>query len=165
MSGIKMAKASEADLEMALNLQAAINALADGFFPKDIAAEDDEYFDEDDPHDCHKAINYLLELSRSASLMRVIFGAAVMLDPYNKLVDPDADTLEHHPETEQAKKDAKSYRSMLLWVLYHHQGSKSDVGQPIRRALGIGQFDNLNDEQIQEAKSAAAIYSGSDVIR
>jgi hypothetical protein len=51
---------------------------------------------------------------------------------------------------ELAKRDA-----LLLWALYHHQGGKSDIGQPIRRLLGIGQHDDLTDEQIQLAAIAA----------
>jgi hypothetical protein len=30
--------------------------------------------------------------------MRVVFGMAVVLDPRNEVVDPDADTLEIHPK-------------------------------------------------------------------
>jgi hypothetical protein len=44
--------------------------------------------------------------------------------------------------------------ALLLWALYHHQGGKSDVGQPIRRLLGIGQHDDLTDEQIRTAALA-----------
>jgi hypothetical protein len=156
--GIKMAKATEADLEMALKLQAALSSFANGYFPEALR-QDDDFFDEDDRAECKEAINYLLRLVRSASLMRVVFGAAVMLDPKNKLVDPDADTLEHHPETEQAKKDAQAYRGLLLWALYHHQVGSSPVGQPIRNALGIGEYDWLTDAQIEEAKAAAALYA------
>lgn len=40
----------------------------------------------------------------------------------------------------------------LLWVLWHHQGGKSDVGQPIRKYLGMGQFERMSDKQIDVAK-------------
>lgn len=43
-------------------------------------------------------------------------------------------------------------RAALLWVLWHHQGGSSPVGQPIRFALGMGQHDNLNEHQLAEAK-------------
>lgn len=43
-------------------------------------------------------------------------------------------------------------RAALLWVLWHHQGLGSPVGQPIRFALGMGRFDRLSDEQLIEAK-------------
>lgn len=43
-------------------------------------------------------------------------------------------------------------RSALLWVLWHHQGSSSPVGQPIRFALGIGAHERLTDFHIADAK-------------
>lgn len=45
-----------------------------------------------------------------------------------------------------------SARAALLWVLWHHQGSSSPVGQPIRFALGMGQHDRLTDHQLAQAK-------------
>lgn len=44
----------------------------------------------------------------------------------------------------------------LLWLLWHHQGARSSIGQPIRRYLGIGQFERLTPEQI----TAASQYQG-----
>ncbi len=49
--------------------------------------------------------------------------------------------------------ECERYRGLLLWALYHHQGSISDVGQPIRLALGIGRSDRLTDAQIAFAKA------------
>lgn len=40
-------------------------------------------------------------------------------------------------------------RGVLLWTLWHHQGGSSPIGQPIRRALGMGQFDPMTPEQIE----------------
>lgn len=51
------------------------------------------------------------------------------------------------------------WRGALLWALYRHQGGHSDIGQPIRELLGIGQFDHLTDEQIAEAKAFAAHHA------
>jgi hypothetical protein len=36
-------------------------------------------------------------------------------------------------------------RAALSWVLYHHQGGSSPVGQPIRFALGMGANERLPD--------------------
>lgn len=47
-------------------------------------------------------------------------------------------------------------RAALLWVLWHHQGGSSHVGQPIRFALGLGAHDHLNEQQIAVAKRWAA---------
>ena len=43
-------------------------------------------------------------------------------------------------------------RAALMWVLWHHQGGSSPVGQSIRFALGMGQHDRLNEHQLAEAK-------------
>lgn len=48
-------------------------------------------------------------------------------------------------------------RAALLWVLWHHQGGSSPVGQPIRYALGMGAHESLNAWQVSEAKRWAAI--------
>jgi len=43
-------------------------------------------------------------------------------------------------------------RAALLWVLWHHQGSSSPVGQPIRFALGMDRSEPLSAERVAEAK-------------
>lgn len=48
-------------------------------------------------------------------------------------------------------------RAALLWVLWHHQGGSSPVGQPIRFALGMGAHEPLNEQQVQEARRWAAL--------
>ena len=55
---------------------------------------------------------------------------------------------------EAQKPDHKTneMESALLWILYHHQGGSSIIGQPIRRVLGIGQHGNLTAEQLERAK-------------
>lgn len=40
----------------------------------------------------------------------------------------------------------------LLWVLWHHLGANSTVGQPIREYLGIGRSDLLTDGQAKVAQ-------------
>jgi len=49
-------------------------------------------------------------------------------------------------------------RHKLIWLLWHHQGGKSDIGQPIRKLLGIGQFESLTDEQVEIAKSQHEVF-------
>ncbi len=55
---------------------------------------------------------------------------------------------------EQAEIELKNIRRLLTWVLYHHQGGKSPIGQATRKILGIGEFDILTEEQIADAKKA-----------
>ena len=58
---------------------------------------------------------------------------------------------------EEADKELENLRGLLLWALYNHQGGNSTIGQPIRKALGIGKFDRLTSEQIEKAQIAAGI--------
>lgn len=66
------------------------------------------------------------------------------------LAEQPAEPVEMSPEfTDTA-------RAALLWVLWHHQGGSSPVGQPIRFALGMGAHDCLTDLHVAEAKRWAA---------
>ena len=58
-------------------------------------------------------------------------------------------------ERDALRADAERKDSLLLWALYHHQGSGSPIGKPIRRALGLGQFDALSAEQVAKAIAIA----------
>lgn len=49
-------------------------------------------------------------------------------------------------------------RAALAWVLWHHQGGSSPVGQPIRFALGMGAHDPLPDWRITEAVRYANLF-------
>ena len=52
-------------------------------------------------------------------------------------------------------------RAALLWVLWHHQGGSSPVGQPIRFALGMGRHEPLNEYQIAEAKRWGQLHQSN----
>ena len=102
---MKMAKASDADMEMAIELTNALEKLSSqwgALMPEKIEVisgnEESERFDIDDHEQCKRALEYLILLARSASLFRVVFGMTVLLDPRNKIVDPDVDILERHPD-------------------------------------------------------------------
>lgn len=117
---MKMAKASEADLNMAMELCGAIDALT-GHWPtlptglcKPRDDEPDEAFDCDDDRQCGTVLRHLLAIAERASLLRVVWGCAVMLDPRNQCVDPDAETIEHHPDA-KAGLAAKKARPLAEW--------------------------------------------------
>lgn len=102
---MKLAKASPADLEMAMELCAALEALTcrwDPSVPEKIARlkdrEETERYDRHNAEQNARVMEYLRSLVGGASLMRVVYGCTVMLDPANRCVDPDADTIEHHPD-------------------------------------------------------------------
>lgn len=116
---MKMAKASTADMEMALKLCSALEAMDRRFFPDGAEGDNDpEDFDCNDDAHCGKALRHVLDILHGGSIGRVIWGMYVMLDPANKVVDPDADTLEDHPETLAAMKDAERYRWLRDQPMY-----------------------------------------------
>jgi hypothetical protein len=67
----------------------------------------------------------------------------------------------HNSEIQRLMHENATMRGLLLWALYHHQGGSSAVGQPIRKALGIGEFDHLTTEQIAEAKKCGCSAHGN----
>ena len=143
---MKMAKASEADLNMAMELTNALDVLGQRFCPSmpeaiEQLAEDDEreQFDRHNDDQCGRALRHLLQLADRASLSRVVFGCAVMLDPANKCVDPAADTIEHHPDVVNNAKNAERYLKVRR-------------GQHWSVVNGIG--DALRDEALDAAVDA-----------
>ena len=70
--------------------------------------------------------------------------------------EPDGD-----PHGECAR-EIHLLRGLLMLALYHHQGASSEVGQPIRQALGIGQYERMSDEQIAMAKEAGKFCRGNN---
>lgn len=145
---MKMAKASRADIDMALTLSTFLDSIDKGYMPDAVSIDPEhiEWLHNDDGEQCCRIVQELREILSHGSLFRVTFGMAVVCDPANKCIDPDADTIEHHPIRQQMQ-------NALLWTLYHHQGGSSHIGQPIRALLGIGQYDRLSDEQLAAAKS------------
>jgi hypothetical protein len=106
---VKIAKASEADIEMATELVLTLEALGHRFCPampeaiapvdpKDDFLRIDEPFDKTDDAQCGSALRHLLDIAERGSMGRVVWGMAAVVDPKNNIVDPNADTLEVNPE-------------------------------------------------------------------
>lgn len=96
---MKMARASEQDLECANEVAQFIESLLKGYMPECISNDQDgyEYFQVDDPEDCKRALEKLLEIADRGSLFRVTFGMTVLLGA-DLLLDPNDDCLAHHPQ-------------------------------------------------------------------
>lgn len=91
---MRMAKASQQDIDAALELSKAFQTIGYGYDP---CVEDGERISRDDPATCQRVLDHLIEINDRGSLFRVAFGMQVLLDPRNELVDPNAHTLEFHP--------------------------------------------------------------------
>lgn len=144
---MKMAKASAQDLDVAMSIAQALESISGQWFstmPEAIEKPcndvESERFDIDDPEHCRRVIEHLQQLTRSASLFRVVMGMHTVLAPKNKCVDPDADTIEHHPERLADAKEAARYRSLRR-------------GQHWSVINGIG--DTLRGEALDAAIDAA----------
>ncbi len=75
----------------------------------------------------------------------------ILLDGTSPVIGQTTQAVEISPEfTDTA-------RAAIAWVLWHHQGGSSPVGQPLRFSLGMGQHDRMTDHQIAEAKRFAAL--------
>ena len=99
----------------------------------------------------------------SIKAMKQALEAIQDLQGYRPDIDKAIETL--HTAIQQAESEpveispefTDTARAALLWVLWHHQGGSSPVGQPIRYALGMGAHDHLNDHQVIEAERWASI--------
>ncbi|WNL50895.1 hypothetical protein Murka_0059 [Xanthomonas phage Murka] len=61
------------------------------------------------------------------------------------------------PAPEMSPEFTDTARAAIAWVLWHHQGGSSAIGQPLRYALGMGDHEELSAQQISEAKRYAAL--------
>jgi hypothetical protein len=66
------------------------------------------------------------------------------------------------PTEEMSPEFTDTARAALLWVLWHHQGGSSKVGQPIRFALGMEQHQPLSEYQVREAQRWEAMAPTRD---
>jgi hypothetical protein len=57
----------------------------------------------------------------------------------------------------RVEKNMDEMEGLLLWVLYHHQGGSSTIGQPIRKLLGIGEHDHMTRQQVEKAQIAGGV--------
>lgn len=100
---MRMAKASDRDLDMALNLIGILDDIESGHFPYRFSDPDDEATEWLDPADREQMTRLLYHLKRhlaQGSIGRVILGMAALCDPKNRLLDPDADHLTPHSRFE-----------------------------------------------------------------
>lgn len=119
--GMKMAKASSADIDMAMTVANYLDAIDRGHM-LDALSEDSESIEWIDTADCEqygRLIDGLKKLLDQGSISRVIWGMAVVCDPANECIDPNADTIEHHPKRIEAEKQRDELLAALkLWSDY-----------------------------------------------
>lgn len=131
---MKIAKANEDDIENAMQLCAVMDAITQVWgptVPEKIAEHEGEIFYQDDDEQCGRVLRHLIELVKRASLGRVVYGCAVMLDPRNKLVDPDSDSIEHHPDTVAALESMSKSAAKATETNEQIKGEADEMGDQI----------------------------------
>lgn len=122
---MRMAKATDKDMDGAMRLYQFLNAIEDGhFLPED---EDDENwpdFDYCSHADLEKLHEKLMEVFHSGGLMRVLMAASALLNPKNKLLDPDKDYLDDHPRFEQMQQQRDHLLAALRSMVALMDGSQ-----------------------------------------
>ena len=117
---MKMAKASQADLDMAMDVCSALDGISAHWpsMPEPISTgSDDERFYADSPEHCTRVIDYLVKTMQRGSLSRVVWGCVTMLDPRNGLVDPNADTIDRAPVVARPLAEWHEDMGAVLWWL------------------------------------------------
>lgn len=78
---------------------------------------------------------------------------AIVINFAHELVKLAQQKFNDSPRTYQLRVDTSAMIDEALSQLYHHQGANSEVGQPIRTALGMGRFEAMTEYQIMRAKN------------
>lgn len=154
---MKMAKASTADLEMAMELSRFVEELVDGYCPKqacihdpeDEDSEEIEWLEPDDREQAQRIIEAIKQIARKGSIFRVTFGMAVVCDPRNELLDPDADTLEVHPKL---KSNADRYHFLREFYALNSDECENEFKK--LAWLSGPQFDAAVDAAMAQDKQA-----------
>lgn len=96
-TGLKMARATPADIDAGMALSNVLDALGEGRMPFD-ADEDQPRLDRNDLEQLQQIVDLLRKLARRGSLFRVVLGMDTILA--NGVLDPDVDFLQLHPRLE-----------------------------------------------------------------
>ena len=151
-----MAKASEADLQMAMDVANVLDDIERGYFPTNLQSDEDaeieqvEWIDTADRQQYERLIFGLQKLLNKGSISRVIWGMAVVCDPANECIDPGADTIEHHPKRQQLEKQVEG----LINKLSDHK-RQAAIGRAIERACE--ELPEGFDIRIECEKGAATV--------
>lgn len=150
---MKMAKASEADINMAMTMANILDDIERGYFPSKLASdpesEESEWLETASCEQYERLIDGLKRVLNLSSIFRVIWGMAVVCDPSNELLDPTSNVLAVHPKLKlaleqrdvlgtQAAKDVIAERqrqqSIEGWIPEHDDQYKSGE---MSRAAGL----------------------------
>lgn len=141
-----MAKASDADIEMAMTMANILDDIDRGYFPSKLAdkdSEETEWIDTDDREQYARLIEGLQKVLGQGSIFRVVWGMAVVCDPRNECIDPDADCIEHHPKRQQLEQQRDELLAAAEQLLTRKRPNAKDDDPRL-----ILEIDCLNLEEL-----------------
>lgn len=105
---MKMAKASQADIDTAIQLHQFLRAMSQGRSAPEVVDEFG-YKGYDDLLERQAAdVEFALRAYENGDLFRVVWGMQTLLDPGNEVVDPNLPHLELHPKHKQAVRELEA---------------------------------------------------------
>lgn len=138
---MRVAKASQADIDSATNLIQLLNAVDDGCFPPSSEAADSEgeewpEFDEDNQEDLQQFMRRALRCFNHppSGLMRVLYAASCALDPSNKLYDPNLNHLATHPRIDAAEELLKAVTEWEASATTGNEFAVKEAAKKLREA-------------------------------
>lgn len=159
---MNMAKASERDINMALDLCGILESVEKGLMPVSATEngnDEDAEFDRDNPDDCRAVLNLIIDTLGGGSIGRVIWGMAALVNPESKLLDPDSDILKSHPSLIRIEnvnsRRAQRQSAILEWAnATFGEATASNTGERIRRfaeeAIELVQAAGLDKQALHD---------------
>ncbi|MBS3965562.1 MAG: hypothetical protein KGZ80_13940 [Methylomonas sp.] len=152
---MNIAKASERDISMAIDLCGILESVEKGFMPISATKngnDEDAEFDRDNPDDCRAVLNLIIDTLRAGSIGRVIWGMAVLVNSESKLLDPDTDIIKPHPSLSNRQ---QRQAEILQWAnSTFGEATASNTGERIRRfaeeAIELVQASGLDKQALHD---------------
>lgn len=105
---MKMAKASQADIDAAIQLHQFLRAMSQGRSAPEVVDEFGYTGYGDLLERQAPDVEFALRAYENGDLFRVVWGMQTLLDPRNEVVDPNLPHLELHPKHEQAARELEA---------------------------------------------------------
>lgn len=113
---MRLAKASQADLDAAYRVMNLLDCMDRGYYPSNEEGSP-TFFDSDDWEHLQFLHQQIIEIAdNSGGVSRVIGAAGILLNEENGLIDPDDDCIEPHPDLKAMNKDKEEVKQLRARV-------------------------------------------------
>lgn len=159
---VKMAKASQKDIDAAIELHQFLRAMSSGRSCPEVVDEFGYKGYEDLLEREASDVEFALRAHERGDLFRVVWGLQVLLDPANEVVDPNLPHLELHPKHEQAatERDAacaenEGLRGLLVAAKDSQLAEREAASAELAAVMQLAVDKWLDDDEGNAATRAA----------